>query len=210
MKYKYQSQIGQDQYYIENVIKGRRNGRFLDIGANDGVTMSNTYVLETELGWTGVCVEANPDLIPKLIENRPNSEVFEAVLWNYRTKVKFAVPSNQDTMLSRVDGIGINAGYFTEEFTPEPTVRTVRTNKLSNLLRGPQHFDYCSLDVEGAELHVLRGVDWTRTTFGYLAIEHGNREGYLNEIITFLAPLGYRVHRMNQFDVDFVPYRQRR
>lgn len=205
--YEYQSQIGQDRHYIEQVIRGRRNGRFLDVGAHDGKTTSNTYVLEKELGWTGVCVESNPELIPALTENRPKSQVVEATVWNIRTKVKFETPASGDTLLSRVKGQPVNADYFREEFEAGTSDRVVRTKRIRDIL-GPgfHRFDYFSLDVEGAELKALKGIDWSRTRFGYIALEHGNREGYLNEIIAYLASVRYRVTRINAFDVDFRPY----
>ena len=43
-----------------------KNGYFIDIGALDGVTMSNTYLLETRYDWTGICVETNPDYFMEL------------------------------------------------------------------------------------------------------------------------------------------------
>ena len=71
----YYSQIEQDKYYIENISKGKRNGIFLDIGANDGLFGSNTATLELEYGWSGLCIEANPTLIQSLQTNRPSSTV---------------------------------------------------------------------------------------------------------------------------------------
>ena len=44
------SQIEQDKYYIENIIKYKQNGVFLEIGGYDGVTGSNTYFLEKTFG----------------------------------------------------------------------------------------------------------------------------------------------------------------
>ena len=42
----YKSQIGQDKYFIENINMNRRDLYFVDIGAHNGVTFSNTYCLE--------------------------------------------------------------------------------------------------------------------------------------------------------------------
>ena len=62
----YYSQIEQDKYYIENISRGKREGFYLDIGANDGVFTSNTATLDYSFGWKGICIEANPHLIPQL------------------------------------------------------------------------------------------------------------------------------------------------
>ena len=45
----------QDRWLVEDVFPGKRGGYFLDIGAGpDGVTNSNSYALESQLGWTGI------------------------------------------------------------------------------------------------------------------------------------------------------------
>ena len=49
----YKSQIGQDKYFIENINMNRRDLYFVDIGAHNGVTFSNTYCLEKYLDWNG-------------------------------------------------------------------------------------------------------------------------------------------------------------
>jgi len=52
------------------VFNEKRNGYFLDIGAHDGIHISNTYLLERRYGWSGICIEANRDTFLKLQKNR--------------------------------------------------------------------------------------------------------------------------------------------
>jgi hypothetical protein len=56
-------QAGQDYWVIGEVFNERRGGYFVDIGAHDGVELSNTFLLEKRYGWTSVCVEANPRVL---------------------------------------------------------------------------------------------------------------------------------------------------
>src|ERR1035437_3743843 len=63
------SQSAQDAFVI-SYFKNKRNGIFIDIGANDGVSLSNTYYLEKELGWTGICIEPISAIFEKLDKNR--------------------------------------------------------------------------------------------------------------------------------------------
>ena len=67
---KFYSQIEQDKYFIENIIKYKPNGLFLEIGGYDGITGSNTYFLEKNLGWNGIIVECNPTLVEKCKNTR--------------------------------------------------------------------------------------------------------------------------------------------
>jgi FkbM family methyltransferase len=201
----YYSQIGQDQYFIEKISHGKRGGRFLDVGAHDGIATSNTYALESQLDWTGICIEANPALADKCSMNRPGSTVINAAVWGEEKEVVFELPHSGNDFLSRIGGIACNANYFAEDFRKVDTL-TMTARPLRQLL-GPekQYFDYFSLDVEGAELEALKGIDWQRTSFGYIAVEFGYRDQFLRDIINYLADQKYMVHRINQFDVDFIP-----
>lgn len=63
------AQWGQDEEVIQ-YFKGKQLGTYLDIGANDGVTNSNTYALERYFGWSGLMIEPLPNLIDSLNHNR--------------------------------------------------------------------------------------------------------------------------------------------
>lgn len=64
--YFYYSQLGQDRYVHEHFFKNKRNGVFVDIGAYDGITGSNSLFFEKELGWSGLCIEPLPEPFAKL------------------------------------------------------------------------------------------------------------------------------------------------
>jgi hypothetical protein len=57
--------------FVVHYFGGACGGTFVDIGANDGVTISNSHALEESLGWQGVCVEPHPGAFAKLVKNRP-------------------------------------------------------------------------------------------------------------------------------------------
>jgi FkbM family methyltransferase len=66
----YFSQFKQDQILNEIIFNHRKNGTFLDIGANDGITYSNTYFFEKNLDWRGLCIEPLAPTFKKLESNR--------------------------------------------------------------------------------------------------------------------------------------------
>src|SRR5579872_770277 len=66
----YQSQCGQDRFVHENYFFFHRDGVFVDIGAHDGVFLSNTYFFEKEMGWKGICIEPIPEVFEQLKANR--------------------------------------------------------------------------------------------------------------------------------------------
>ena len=213
---KYYSQIGQDEYYINNVAKRKRNGIFLDIGANDGTFGSNTATLEYELGWTGLCIEANPKLIESLTDARPNSKVLHKAVWKETTtvqievplKFKSDIPGNQLGRITGIDNLDQrNERYFKKHFDKGTEIFEVQadtvTNLISNTLGLPVVIDYMSLDTEGAEMEALESIDFNQIDIKFMTIEHGNRKGYKKMFEEYLRQFGYRVHRINQWDIEF-------
>lgn len=67
---KYFSQYGQDEFLDKNVFKDQEGGFFVDIGAHDGVSLSNTAFFEKYRHWSGICFEPNPHIFSKLKNNR--------------------------------------------------------------------------------------------------------------------------------------------
>jgi FkbM family methyltransferase len=210
------SQIGQDEYYIKNIINYKQNGYYVEVGAHDGIKLSNTYYLEKNLNWTGVCIEANEDLHQKLCVNRPNSiNVNQLIYSQSDLELHFEMALNKEIvegndMLSRISNDEINAinhDYFTEQFIQSKTIKQ-KTKTLTDVLdaaNAPNTIDYCSIDIEGAELACLEGIRFDKYKFLFITIEHGYREDFKNKIINRLCQNNYKLHRINQFDMEFVP-----
>ena len=66
------SQSQQDEWVCE-FYKGKQSGYFVEVGAHNGIQSSNTYFLEKELNWKGVCIEANESLFSDLTKNRKSN-----------------------------------------------------------------------------------------------------------------------------------------
>lgn len=62
----YKGQEGQDKWINERVFRNKPNGVFVDLGCYDGITYSNTWYFEKMLNWTGICVEPNPEVYPRI------------------------------------------------------------------------------------------------------------------------------------------------
>jgi FkbM family methyltransferase len=209
---KYYSQIGQDQYYIENISKGKKNGIFLDIGANNGIFESNTAALEIDYNWSGLCIEANPSLISSLTHNRPNSTIINCAVWKENCELEFETTNSnrkgiEGHLLSRISNLERNQKYFAKHFAEDRQTfkvqgRTV-TDIVSEKLKLPCVIDYASIDTEGAELEALQGINFSIIDIKFLTIEHGNRKGYIEIFKNYLEPYGYLIHRINQWDVEF-------
>ena len=76
------SQVGQDMWLAKHVLFAGTAGRgvFVEAGAADGVTGSNTLWLERERAWTGVCVEPHPETFQHLRRLRPGCVAVHAAV----------------------------------------------------------------------------------------------------------------------------------
>lgn len=144
-------------------------GTFLEIGANDGYSQSNTYYLERFQGWTGVLIEP----LPKL---------FRICRWIRRRSACLNVAcvadsSVREVTLLNLDLVSVALGLQDIEDekarVQEGAQLTVPAMTLSSALDLAGHgaVDFMSVDVEGAELSVLGGLDWGRHTPRFLLVE---------------------------------------
>lgn len=63
---KYFSQFEQDRFLDEVVFNRKKAGFFIDVGAHDGISYSNSAFFEFQRNWTGICIEPNPLVFEKL------------------------------------------------------------------------------------------------------------------------------------------------
>ena len=95
------SQYGQDKYINENFFKGKESGVFIDIGANDGVFLSNTLFFEKTLKWDGLAIEPLPVTFKKLKANR-ECTVVNACVNDIDGEVSFMAVDGYAEMLSGI------------------------------------------------------------------------------------------------------------
>ena len=84
----YYSAEGQDRWIVEDIFDYKKNCFFVELGAADGIHDSNTFILEKDYGWNGVCIEAESSIFKKLKSNR-NCICVNACVDGCQKKVKF-------------------------------------------------------------------------------------------------------------------------
>lgn len=191
----YFSQNGQDRWLTEGLLAGKRKGVFLDIGAHDGVSLSNTCYLERELGWDGVAVEPNPAAFEKLRKNR-QCAVLNGCVTGASGKAKFLLVAGKSEMLSGlVDEFQSGQQERIANCVPPEQVSEIEVEcfTLNNILSdaGIRHVDYLSLDVEGGEFAILRATDFSRFSISIISVENHYRD---ERIPALLLSKGYRLH----------------
>ncbi len=168
-----------------------RGGVFVEAGANDGFQQSNTYYLERFKGWSGLLVEPIPELARRAERERRVPVVNVALVPRGFT---------EDTVVLRSGGLTSGLPSVASS-RPEIGFRgnevRVPARALSAVLDAAalDHVDFLSLDVEGYEAEVLKGVDFDRHAPGHLLVEiDGDRvevERVLGDRYTLVAPLSF-------------------
>ena len=157
----------------------KSGGFFVEAGANDGIRQSNTYYLEKRRGWTGLLVEPIPRLASKCRTNRKNSIVEECVLVAPENMGQEIEIVDLDLMTAVVEGFSDTSEMLSRILLAEQ-VQKIKSNKISvisssldSLLELHQKYeiDLLSLDVEGFELEVLKGLDLKKFTVSVILIE---------------------------------------
>lgn len=159
----YKSQVGQDQW-VHSVLGDKRGGYFVELGASDGVDLSNTYFFEKQLGWNGICIEPNPTFHADLEKNRSSNISHYCASDRDNHELEFA-------LCGHTSGTLVTAGPFTRS----STIVKVKTQTLASIFsffEAPPVIDYLSLDVEGHELEVLKGFPFDKYKFNCITVEH--------------------------------------
>ena len=173
------SQFGEELALYEQFFSKTRGGTYVEMGALDGVTFSNTFAYEKVLGWKGVLIEANPHSCKQLLKNRkpPGATPVCTAISNDSRTVEFefgkhpAVFAMTETMSSQYkktwhpppDTVSAEEKLWMPHKTPSGKKVSVPSAPLGKVLR--EHLvaasiDFFSLDVEGSELQVLQTMDW--------------------------------------------------
>lgn len=185
---------------VVEFYKGKEGGYFVEVGASDGIELSNTHLLETKYKWKGVCCEPIPLRFQKLVINRPNSICFNDAIYNKSgLSLTFTIAHAFD-LLS-----GISEHITTHKSTvdtnkSEITVNTLTLTDALDKANAPRFIEYLSLDTEGSELEILKSFDFSKYTFGLIDVEHNYQEPIRSDIRSLLLSKGYIYKGANQFD----------
>jgi len=187
------SQFGQSQY-VDKLLKGRHNGVFLECGASDGVTLSNSLFFEIHRNWTGILIEANPERLKSLIKTNRNAFVVRACLSVTEKPylARYTMPNNVggavSSSLTEYE-IKIFKSYSKSRVLPEIYVQCFPLTSILDALN-IHHIDYLSLDVEGSEIEILRTVNWRKLTVDVLTIEYNRHLDRLRKLRTLFNKTG--------------------
>mgnify|MGYP001307621246 CR=1 FL=1 len=141
-------------------------GIFLEVGAFDGITYSNTKTLEDSLKFTGILIEASPSSFENMSQNRPKCKNHNYAISNIDSEyLSFLDNVNSLGGLKRIleNTYDKNNRNWIDAWNISREEIKVKVKKLSNVLneKNIKYIDFFSLDVNGSELDVLESFDWS-------------------------------------------------
>jgi FkbM family methyltransferase len=181
----------------------KQNGYFVEVGVGDGINHSNSLLLENDYGWNGVLVEPNRDSHDSIRAKRKAKLVTQAAYSRGGESVGF-------TSMQGVGELsGIRGHLDASRVTSDTQTYEVSTETLDTILAtasAPQNIDFMSIDTEGSEMEVLKGLSLDRWKVDFFAIEHNHQHGKLNALRQHLEPAGYRqiFAHISEFDAWFI------
>ena len=148
------SQGNQDKWICE-IFKYKKDGFFIDIGAMDGIQYSNSYTLEKFLGWNGICIEPSLISFKSLNSNRKSININAAI--------------------SNFDGYAYFEGHGPCVKMTDSGIEKTKVYKLNSLLQEINcrtEIDFLSIDIEGEEENALVDFDFNKYFIKCITIEH--------------------------------------
>jgi len=143
-----------------------KDGFYIECGANDGVNQSNTWYFEKILKWRGILIEPNEKLFKNLKNNRSSKNIFKNV----------ALVS--EDFKNKNEEIYLSENNLESKLTNavSPLSQKVATETLNNILKelNINKINFFSLDVEGYEEEVLKGLNLDIFDIDYILIETNN------------------------------------
>jgi len=187
----------EEKQLVLKFFQNRRDGIFVEVGANDPVNSSQTWLLEQN-GWHGVLVEPLSALCGKLRAQRENSQVFQVACSSPDQEGEAEMHVGADTGHSTLEMVKASAG------TSFAGTERVKITTLDKVLQaaGVQRIDFLSIDVEGHEIAVMRGLDFLKYRPALILIEDGLQDLSRHR---FLGARGYKVVKRTHLNNWYVP-----
>jgi FkbM family methyltransferase len=171
------SQLFQDLFVIY-LLGMKREGKYLEFGATNGIELSNSLLLEKEFGWSGVLAEPSPQWKAQLKENRPKSQLLDECIYSETGKsINFFVSNFgifstiEEFRDSDIESMPGNTKVRNEDGY-SVKVPTISLNDVFIKYFNGERIDYMSVDTEGSEFLILSNFNFDKYGPKVVTVEH--------------------------------------
>ena len=195
---KWSAQSGQDKFLFERIFEQQSlccKGVFVEFGARNGIEHSNTYALETYMGWTGLMFELDPNEYQKLEQNRPGASIVKGAVCPAGLK-------EINVLLSTISGhSGALDHYEEKRLINEREKSVIKCYNLAEELRtrDMHTVDYMTIDTEGSEVEIVLDFPWEDFDIRVVQIEqlvaakYPSQAGKKEKVIEHMLSHGYEL-----------------
>jgi FkbM family methyltransferase len=178
----------------------KTNGVYVEVGAHNGLTISNTAHFDINLGWSGICIEPNPTAFAQLTQNRPTATCVHAAISDDcgNGQITFNLVEGKAEMLSCIsdratDNHLARINREINQYGGSLTPITVDCLTLAEIFENTNttHVDYLSIDTEGNELGVVKSIDFNKVNIDIISAE--NNEPANSATRDYLLTKGYHL-----------------
>jgi FkbM family methyltransferase len=180
------TQLNQDIFAL--LVNRFKPGYFIEIGANDGFTLSNTLYLEEHFGWTGLLVEANPKYLDSLTR-RKNVTVINKAITDEAGIAQFVDAGLYGGLIKYLDTLHAR---HTDQ-TPRISVPCITLQQMLDDVCAPAIIDFLSIDVEGGEFPIIRQLVKNHCRVRCGCVEVNQRQSDIISMKALLDDAGYRI-----------------
>lgn len=179
-----------------------QNGFYIEAGANNGITQSNTHSLES-LSWNGLLIEPNKQRFSECQSHRSDRNIFEncaLVSFDHKESTiagNFAEQNIDDSLVSQVtiplDYHDIHQRTATEEKAATRPIIHVPAKTLQSIVdhHKIKQIDFLSLDVEGYEYEVMNGLDFEKNPPRFIRVETSSLQYRIDACHEYMTTKGY-------------------
>jgi len=195
------SQLGQDLFTLSE-LNFKIDGFFVEFGATDGVSLSNTFLMEKKFNWGGILAEPAKQWHEKLNKNR-SVFIEENCVWHSSNQT---LTFNEIGELSTIDEFSSSDNHKKERFAGKRyQVKTISLEDLLDKYNAPKVIDYLSIDTEGSEFDILSSLSFEKYKFRVITCEH-NFTSNRQKIFNLLLEKGYerKYSGISKFDDWYV------
>lgn len=192
------AQLFQD--LLVHFLMNKKEGTFVEFGACDGLTLSNTLYLENNLNWTGILGEPARKWEKDLKINRPNCIIETKCVYAESGKFLEFLESEEGEYSALENHVSKDTNSSRRKNLSSYDVETISLNELLNK-NNIQSLDYLSIDTEGSEYEIISNYDFNKLKPKIITIEH-NYTSTREKIRFLLLKNGYTriLEEYSQFD----------
>ena len=199
---KFQGENFQDMIAYMYLPK-KKDGFYIDIGANDGLIGNNTYIFE-QIGWKGICIEPQPDVFRQYLTKFRNCDCYNAALSSSSNEsVEFFQAHGANALSGLNKGMSEDHKNWAKEYGKVEIikVKTITFDEIMKKYPEIKEIDFMSIDVEGYEMEILKTIDFEKYKFNLITIEKSEPE----KIKDIMVKKGYKLFMEIGADIMFIP-----